>query len=575
MVAPASPSGTAAHLRLDMNILTLIFSGPGATIVVCLTVLAVATLYLAFPKRFGGLSFGYKEFKLETPEAQKPQTQASVEVIEDSRSVVKNPKAADEEDSFTILFRAVAKQDRKEINAACEKLKGHPIFSNDSQRFEAFKFNQLLDAGFMDALENLKEVEKTETSQIDASLHLARYYFKTRSFDDAEVHLETAEAHARADGDRATLALLRAEIIEFVSNKGEAVKYLTKQLDILSGKGERFRFLNEIGRLQKDNYKEAEAERAYEHALRLVPENVETRFKLALIYGANPSLRMLAIRHYRIILEQNHLHAGALNNLGLLYGQFGISIAKVDSIKMAADRNDGHAIGNLASLYIEAGFRREAEKLLSDISREVDKSDRVLAVRQQLRRAINEDAEKMAGLSRESEKLANYVNNLELAQCFVPEEYIGKWSEVDGIATLEIEKVNWYYRLTSNDKDKKLFSYCNSLFSISHIQFAKEDRPPLGLLAMNSGEISAALIFSELRSALYKSMARKWISNGITNAHRSEKRSRGAGPRGRLSFHFPPYIRRSTGAKADSIARPSICMAGKSPPWQTEGAGIL
>jgi len=72
----------------------------------------------------------------------------------------------------------------------------------------------------------------SKNTQVKCRLHfyLAKYFFNTRSFDDAELHLDRAEKRAKTEEEAINVALAKAEFIEFRGTKSEAVDYLKQRL---------------------------------------------------------------------------------------------------------------------------------------------------------------------------------------------------------------------------------------------------------------------------------------------------------------------------------------------------------
>lgn len=58
-----NPAPPAAYEHL----LSLIFSGPGATIVVCATLLIMLAVLVAIPHRLPAFNFGFKDYRFEIP----------------------------------------------------------------------------------------------------------------------------------------------------------------------------------------------------------------------------------------------------------------------------------------------------------------------------------------------------------------------------------------------------------------------------------------------------------------------------------------------------------------------------
>jgi hypothetical protein len=137
-----------------MEILNLIFSGPGATIAVCLTVLVTFILLIKFSERFEGLNLGYKGLRIELPKPLAPEPPVSVEITETPiQGVVKSNETSEASEYPLIdLFKAVDAQDRKAIDLAFNKLRENPPFGFNTHQLEMFRLNQLLMAGFLDEL---------------------------------------------------------------------------------------------------------------------------------------------------------------------------------------------------------------------------------------------------------------------------------------------------------------------------------------------------------------------------------------------------------------------------------------
>ena len=139
-----------------MDILPLIFSGPGATIFICITILILVAIYLRFTDKFRGLSLGYKEFKVETPKLLEAVEEPPVEVIQGPTAGAEPKPLEARRPPFQALFDAVERQDRAAIEAAIDEMREDPPFGYSPQELEAFKFSELLSAGFTDAIEKSK-----------------------------------------------------------------------------------------------------------------------------------------------------------------------------------------------------------------------------------------------------------------------------------------------------------------------------------------------------------------------------------------------------------------------------------
>jgi len=96
-----------------------------------------------------------------------------------------------------------------------------------------------------------------------------------------------------------------------------------------------------------------------------------------------------------------------------------------------------------------------------------------------LRRKDREEEESKNKLIVEAEKLADYAK-FEIAQNFNAVTYVGRWMEIDGKSTLEIEYTGSWYKITSMVNEKTLFCYSDTVSEINKMEFSIDDKPPDG-----------------------------------------------------------------------------------------------
>jgi hypothetical protein len=216
---------------------------------------------------------------------------------------------------------------------------------------------------------------------------------------------------------------------------------------------------------------------AYEQALLCASDKTDTRFRLALIYAETQSMKLLGFRHYRILLAQNHLDTGALNNLALLYDEFGLPIEKIRLMKRASDQKEAHAIGNLASSYAEAGFLTEAEELLVNAQPAISSSERVAEVQKYIHKMRSENDENKEKLISDAEKLSAKILNFELEKKINPEAFVGQWVDSSNTSFLEIARLDGYFKATITTGNEKLFGRIWSFSPIMDVGFSSTETP--------------------------------------------------------------------------------------------------
>lgn len=477
-----------------MAILSLIFSVPGATIFVATCVLIALILFLCFTEKFRGLTASYKNIKLRIPSAKPEMKPTPLEVIENPpakiSSLTSDPapseNAADNQPPILKLFDAVEERNREAIEKIIEELKQNPPFGFSSSELDVFGLYQLVRAGFSDAIQKLREVESSDKDSVQASRYLVDHYIDARSFEKANLHISTAKQRAKTDKQKVTFALLESRILQLEKDKTSAAEFLeVSARDILDSQ-ERFRLYDEASKLFKDSFKIPRAIAVLEQAVSCLPENIDARFRLAMMYSEFAALKSLAIRHYNIILRQEPNNTGALNNIGILYGELDLPIQKVMEIRKAANQEDSHAIGNLASMLIDEGFVSEAEEVLKK-AKEKD-SERVLYARQRLQQLVSANDKKREEVDERSEGLATSLSGFQFDFPFDVKKYHGKWVGSNN-HILEISNAGFYDKISFSDEKKKLFSNNYFLDSIRQVEFSATDQAPKNLLFMTTDKV--------------------------------------------------------------------------------------
>lgn len=101
-----------------------------------------------------------------------------------------------------------------------------------------------------------------------------------------------------------------------------------------------------------------------EVALDIEPLNNDLRFYLAYVYADGYS-QELALFHYKKLLAIKK-NTVALNNLGVCYKSLKLKCKSVSSYRQSAESDETLAMANLAEAYLDAGFLKEARKLITE-----------------------------------------------------------------------------------------------------------------------------------------------------------------------------------------------------------------
>ena len=133
----------------------------------------------------------------------------------------------------------------------------------------------------------------------------------------------------------------------------------------------------------------------------------DTNLQFAAAYASSSAdYSALALMRYKTMLRFDTDNYAALNNIGILYGEWDMPILQVSSYKRAIENGNTLAAANLANKYIDAGFSSEARAVLDKAKEEEDFDPNVgsalasLSHRQQSESDLEDDVLKTAGEQR-------------------------------------------------------------------------------------------------------------------------------------------------------------------------------
>ena len=213
-------------------------------------------------------------------------------------------------------------------------------------------------------LNELVRLSKEAETRSQASYYLGVLYDRLKEFDKAIDAYKTSVEGASPDIKPSRIvSLAKAH-----ANAGQAeiaVSILTSALEQASESKEKaliYQGIAAVFELQKDHEMRA---LALELALECNPHDGDLRFKAAYSYSES-GLRDLAVFHYTAQLAAKPDAAGALNNLGVEYGNFGMPLSAVRYYRRAFKHESTLAGSNLANLFMNAGFHEEAKRILDE-----------------------------------------------------------------------------------------------------------------------------------------------------------------------------------------------------------------
>jgi tetratricopeptide (TPR) repeat protein len=511
-----NPAPPAAYEHL----LSLIFSGPGATIVVCATLLIMLAVLVAIPHRLPAFNFGFKDYRFEIPpktgapsldSAQLPTLPTDAPTIGASNKAEGDDKKNTETEKYAWvdkLVEATRNQDKQAIEKIFDDFRINPPFKDhtDIQR-EVWKHSELLRAGFLESIDELEKIEDERNRDFSASLALANYYLRLKAPGKAKAHIEKVSARAENDKDRGTALLLRARFTEQSAGADQAISLLISGLKSISESGALASVYQNIGKRFCDLDRNDAAIGAYEQAIRHDVHNQEERFQLAYLYSKHEKLHSLCVRHYRILLEQNQGHALARNNLGVAYETMGLPIHKINAWKEALDRGNNYALGNLVLSYLEEGFFDHAKELFNKAPEHVKDGSRVAYANDRLAKVQSEEKEKLEKALEATEKIWRAFSDVDFDITIDHDSIVGEWRSVSGQSTLNIQKSGEFLRIAQNDAPWQRTGLIKTLGGISVVSTESQRNttsPTLSLLGMDKRDGALiCLCFGQKLHAVY------------------------------------------------------------------------
>ena len=285
-------------------------------------------------------------------------------------------------------------------------------------------------------LEKLQRLAAEPKTKSQATFYLGMLFEQLKEFDKAVESYRAAVESAPSDLKPVRLVKL-ASAYATLGQVDTAVTILIEALSefpLPKQKATLYEGIASVFEAQKDDETRAIA---LELALECDPHDTDIRFRAAYAYSSS-GLRDLALFHYTAELAAQPNESNGLNNIGVEYQHFGISIAAVRHYRSALKQKNTLAGANLAYLLMNAGFEDEARKLLDEIKNERNAHpnvSRAIAALAQKEEAEEETRNKILDRALEEQRFIKEFGRFRFAGS--PDHFAGKWSSADG-QTFEI-----------------------------------------------------------------------------------------------------------------------------------------
>lgn len=368
----------------------------------------------------------------------EPETPALPEAVVDTKAAEatkdtkdkpapapKTPSTPDELDLAMIMaFINKKSEEAEKMYSALMVAETDPIKKDKHEVFHAYL--QYTHAKQAEGLTQLERLSKEPRTRSQASFYLGVLYDRIKEFDKAieayRVSVETAEAdlkpsrivslaraHVAAGHIEPALAILSNALKEFPDKTHQALLYEGIAAVYAAIDNDEMRAL------------------ALELAIDCDPHNSDLRFRAAFSYSKQ-GLRDLALFHYTAQLAVKPNEPNVLNNLGVEYQNLGMPIKAVTHYRRAFQNKETLAGSNLAYLFMNAGFSKEAKEILDEAKSEKDPHPNVAtAISTLAERTENEQANTTKVLDRALREQTFLKEYARLRLRTLSDDFAGTW----------------------------------------------------------------------------------------------------------------------------------------------------
>jgi tetratricopeptide (TPR) repeat protein len=439
----------------EPSVVSLIFSSSGAVIAVCTTIVVCVVVLFLLSRRYPLIALQYKDSKIElrregqSSPAKAPYIGATANPADADNSVdpanlarnISTPQDEKRPVDLSDLLDAINKHDKDAINKVFDHFKDNPPFPDDfPYDVDVWRHLELLRAGFSESRVDLERIERERIGSADASMALAKYYLDIHAPQQAIPHMEVVFKRAKLDLDMAHAVLIKAGYTREVDGYESACNFLISESYRVTSEAGLSLIYERLGDYFRDNKKELQAIASYERALKCDVHNKDARFQLAYLYGEIDALSTMAIRHYRILLQQDRRYWSAQNNLGVQYQKLEMHWHKIEAWKEALDRGEEFPLSNLMFAYLETGFIEPAKLLHKSAPEYVRSGTRVAAAYSKLQRMPGEEREKLDSYLQSAEEIWREFTKDDVDLAVSEESWLGEWQQLGGVSKLKVSR---------------------------------------------------------------------------------------------------------------------------------------
>lgn len=271
------------------------------------------------------------------------------------------------------IVPALLNKKPEEAKIAFENYRAAEIDAQKKLRMEVlFDYYRYIYNNEQQAIFDLQKLSEVDSIKSFVFYYLAQCYRYARSYDNAVDALRKSLDTAGSEEERA----VRAEsLADLMLEKGDSPdSALAIILDVFKRVKSReyqsplYSALASI--FEKDDNQLLRAI-ALEKIIALSP-NDQNRIFEAAYAQSHAELSPISMANYDTLLRQNPDNSMALNNLGVGAARADMPIHAVDFYRSSSEKHQTLAMANLADLFIEKGFVREADEILKEAQKQAD-----------------------------------------------------------------------------------------------------------------------------------------------------------------------------------------------------------
>lgn len=222
-------------------------------------------------------------------------------------------------------------------------------------------------SGDIKALEELEAYAVSETTSpeevVSAHLGIARTYRENGYNRLVLEHARAALSTAINEQSRLRAVSVLADALRADNDRDDAVKLLMVEIRSSISRKAKSKLALDLSKMFDREEDILWKLLSLEFALSRDPEDTSARFDLAYAYGES-DFKILALAHYRKLLNRKPNHSTALNNSAAELTGIGLKSLGIERYERAAQHGSALAAANLAHAYIDAGFRDDAQRLV-------------------------------------------------------------------------------------------------------------------------------------------------------------------------------------------------------------------